>query len=230
MRLVAIIALLLAPACILQNLSPSEKLRDAVVAYNDACRWNRLDLAVMLVDHPFRAEFKAGHHRWGYDIQIADVDILQVQTADKDLESAAAKVLYRWYDQRGMIVADTVLLQRYEKRKGNYVLLSEEVASGDPRLLEPPPLIEPSESPGARAAEDRARIKPRSMRDQARTPTALRTRAIVSWAIARALVAPCTSRRSRPSSSARSAAKRSRFGPSSSSSASTRSCLAWPQP
>jgi hypothetical protein len=150
MRIAVLALVCLSPACIFQNLSPTEKLRDAVIGYNDACRWNRLDIAVMMVDYPYRADFKASHHAWGRAIQIADLDILQVQTAGKDLETAAATVLYRWYDQRGMIVADTVLLQRYEKRKGNYVLVSEEVSSGDARLLEPPPAVDvdPAEPEG----------------------------------------------------------------------------------
>jgi hypothetical protein len=144
MRVAAFVLLCIAPACIFQNLSPTEKLKDAVIGYNDACRWNRFDLAVMMVDYPYRPDFKASHHAWGRDIQIADLDVLQVQTAGKELETAAATVLYRWYDQRGMIVADTVVLQRYEKRKGNYVLVAEEVTSGDARLLAPPPAIEPA--------------------------------------------------------------------------------------
>lgn len=125
-------------ACIFQNISPTEKLRDAVIGYNDACRWNRLDLAVLMVDPPLRPKFRAEHHRWGKDIQIADSEILQVQVAGKEHVTAAATVAYHWYDQRGMVIAETVLLQRYEKRKGGYAVIAEEVVSGDPRLLEVP--------------------------------------------------------------------------------------------
>src|SRR5690554_3967794 len=125
-------------ACIFQNISPTEKLRDAVIGYNDACRWNRLDLAVLMVDPPLRPKFRAEHHLWGKDIQIADSEILQVQVAGKESITAAATVAYHWYDQRGMTIAETVVLQRYEKRKGGYAVIGEEVVSGDPRLLEVP--------------------------------------------------------------------------------------------
>lgn len=125
-------------SCIFQNLSPTEKLRDAVIGYNDACRWNRLDLAVLMVDPPLRPKFRAEHHLWGKDIQIADSEILQVQVVGKESITAAATVAYHWYDQRGMTIAETVVLQRYEKRKGGYAVIGEEVVSGDPRLLEVP--------------------------------------------------------------------------------------------
>jgi len=154
-RVALALACLLAQACIFQNLSPTEKLKDAVIGYNDACRWNRLDLAVLMVDYPYRGDFRAMHYAWGRDIQIADLDILQVQTAGKEFETAAATVHYRWYDQRAMVIADTVVLQRYEKRKGNYVLVSEEVVSGDARLLEAPPSFEPNEEPGEVALSTR---------------------------------------------------------------------------
>lgn len=145
-------------ACIFQNISPTEKLRDAVIGYNDAYRWNRLDLAVLMVDPPLRPKFRAEHHRWGKDIQIADSEILQVQVAGKEHATAVATVAYHWYDQRGMVIAETVVLQRYEKRKGGYAVIGEEVISGDARLLEVPEGFEfelPTEDDEASPAVER---------------------------------------------------------------------------
>lgn len=130
------LCLLLAPGCILQNLSTSERLRDAVVGFNDECRWARTDLAVQRVMPEFRSDFRLGHLAWGRSIQIADQEILNVDaSADEEEGSAISYVAVRWYDTNGMILADTVLRQQWTKVRGGFLLVREEVIEGDPRLI-----------------------------------------------------------------------------------------------
>lgn len=148
---------LLAQGCILQNLSTSERLRDAVVGFNDECRWARTDLAVQRVVPDFRSDFRLSHLAWGRSIQIADQEILNVDaSADEENESAISYVAIRWYDTNGMILADTVLRQQWTRVRGGFLLVREEVVEGDPRLLAMPERPEgeaaPSEGEDAEAA------------------------------------------------------------------------------
>src|SRR5689334_21111273 len=97
--------LVFAPGCILQNLSSSERLRDAVVGFNDECRWARNDLAVQRVVPGFRGDFRLSHMSWGRTIQIADQDIVHVDaSAEDDGGGAISYVAIRWYDTNGMIL------------------------------------------------------------------------------------------------------------------------------
>jgi hypothetical protein len=146
--------LVLAQGCILQNLSTSERLRDAVVGFNDECRWARNDLAVQRVVPEFRGDFRMGHLAWGRTIQIADQEIVNVDaSADEENDSAVSYVAVRWYDTNGMILADTVLRQQWTKVRGGFLLVREEVVEGDPRLIAIPERPEDEATPEAEAPE-----------------------------------------------------------------------------
>lgn len=145
MRLRCFLALLLVclSSCIMQNMSPETRLRDAVVELNEETRWGRMDVARQRVSPAFRQQFVLSHARWGGDIQIADSDILGVN-AGKDDGAAISRVAVRWYDQRTMLLSDTVLRQTWQSQKQSYILMSESVESGHPGLLAMPE-IQPSD-------------------------------------------------------------------------------------
>lgn len=123
--------------CILNNMSATEKLRDSVVGLNDECRWNRLDLATQRVAPIYQARFRATHFSWHRHFQIADSEIVNVEVGE-DRDNATSFVLFQWYDHRTMLLANTTLKQRWRRTINGYVLIGEEVADGDPRLLEIP--------------------------------------------------------------------------------------------
>lgn len=155
----SLLVLTLAPGCILQNLSTSERLRDAVVGFNDECRWARTDLAVQRVVPAFRSEFRLGHLAWGRSIQIADQEILNVDaSADEEEGSAVSYVAVRWYGTNGMILADSVLRQQWTKVRGGFLLVREEVIEGDPRLIAIPEAAEPAEGEAPAADTDTAQV------------------------------------------------------------------------
>ncbi len=132
------LAVLGASGCIFQNVSPIERLRDSVIGYNEEVRWGRTDLAIQRVEPEFRPRFVISHRSWGRDVQIGDMDIMNVQVAGEERESAESVVLYRWYDQRTMLLADTTVRQVWEKGVNEYTLVSEQIIAGDPSLLEIP--------------------------------------------------------------------------------------------
>ncbi len=126
--------LALAQGCIFNNVSTEETLRDAVVGLNDEVRWDRMDLATQRVAPAYRTAFSLTHHDWHEGMQIADSEIVHVQVGE-DKEDAKAFIKIRWYDLRTMLVAETTLEQKWKKHGRNFVLISEEVRAGDPRLI-----------------------------------------------------------------------------------------------
>ena len=143
LRPLPLLAFVLASGCIFQNVGSEEKLRDAVMGYNDETRWNRMDLAQQRVVPTRRGEFRLRHHRWGREFQIADMDILDVQVSGEDQENAISIVQIRWYDQRTMLIADTIVAQEWERVTGGYILVDEQVRDGNPTLLEIPENLRP---------------------------------------------------------------------------------------
>lgn len=143
LRPLPLLAFVLTSGCIFQNIGSEEKLRDAVVGYNDETRWNRMDLAQLRVTPARRGDFRLRHHRWGRDIQIADMDILDVQVSGEEQENAISVVHISWYDQSTMMIADTVVAQEWERVTGGYILIEETVREGSAALLEIPPHLVP---------------------------------------------------------------------------------------
>ena len=122
--------------CLLQNLSPEVRMRDAVIELNEGARWGRMDVASGYVSPPFRPQFQASHVRWGRDIQIADTEIIGMNPeTDEEGEGAYSRIAVRWYDQSTMVLSNTVIRQTWQKHKQTFLLTSESVESGHPGLL-----------------------------------------------------------------------------------------------
>lgn len=136
--LVSALCLPLLGGCLFHNISPAERLRDAVVGLNDQARWSRMDLAVENVAPVYRAEWRATRHDWGRNIQIGDVEILDV-TMVPDTDEAVSVVAISWYRYDTMTLRRTVLRQQWEHGSGAYFLRAEGVVDGDPDLIAPPP-------------------------------------------------------------------------------------------
>ena len=122
--------------CLLQNLTPEVRMRDAVLELNEGARWGRMDVASGYVVPSFRPQFQASHIRWGRDIQIADTEIIGMNPeTDDEGEGAYSRIAVRWYDQSTMVLANTVIRQTLQKHKQTFLLTSESVESGHPGLL-----------------------------------------------------------------------------------------------
>lgn len=134
---VAFVAVL-ATGCLMQNISASERLRDAVVGLNDEARWSRMDLATQRVAPAYRSDWARAHHDWGRGIQIGDVELLDVRLVDEG-DSATSLVAVSWYRYDTMTLQRTVVRQTWKNAGREFVLMQEEVSEGDPRLLAPPP-------------------------------------------------------------------------------------------
>jgi hypothetical protein len=110
---------------------PREKLQHTAFSFNEGLRWGRDADVLPRVDPPALAEFRARHAGWGTDVQVSGVEILQSVVDDK-LDKAAITVKYTWYKNSEMVVNDTVTLQHWERRKGEWWMVAEEHQSGTP--------------------------------------------------------------------------------------------------
>ncbi len=140
MRAISILVLgglLGATGCVFTNVTAEETLRDAVIGLNDEVRWNRIDLAAQRVDARFVGRFRATHHDWHRELQIADSEVVHVQMGE-DRGRATARVTFRWYDERTLLLSETTLQQKWKRTMQGYMLIEEEVADGNDRLLRVP--------------------------------------------------------------------------------------------
>lgn len=110
---------------------PREKLQHTAFAFNEGLRWGRDADVLPRVDPAAMAGFQAMHAGWGEDVQISNVEILQSVVDDK-LDKAVLTVKYTWYRNSEMVVNDTVTLQHWERRKGDWWMVAEEHKSGTP--------------------------------------------------------------------------------------------------
>lgn len=131
-----VLVLFAASGCLMQNLSPETRMRDAVIELNEGARWGRMDVASGHVAPGFQPQYKLSHMRWGRDIQIADTEILGMNPhTDEEGEGAFSRVAVRWYDENTMVLADTVIRQTWQKHKQTFILTNESIESGHPGLL-----------------------------------------------------------------------------------------------
>ena len=103
-----------ASGCLMSNISPEERLRDAVIELNDHARWHRIDLAAQMVDGAYQDSYRATHIDWGKRVQIADTEVRRVIVNRKN-DVAQSIVLLKWYDQSSMMVVESELVQDWKR-------------------------------------------------------------------------------------------------------------------
>ncbi len=130
----SLVTLMLAGCGALSNASPGRKIGDTVHNMNDQARWGRTGDAAQYVEPSYRSTYLSNHRQWGSQIQLADVEVVQVQmSSDGDL--ATAFVTYSWYGTDAMTLHQSVVRQRWISTRENYTLVSESVVQGDAALL-----------------------------------------------------------------------------------------------
>jgi len=110
---------------------PREKLQHTAFNFNEGLRWGRDADVLPRVDPAALAGFREMHAGWGAETQISGVEILQ-SVVDQKLDKAVLTVKYTWYKNSEMVVHDTVTLQHWERRKGEWWMVAEEYQSGTP--------------------------------------------------------------------------------------------------
>lgn len=129
-----IIAGLFFSGCMFQHISTENKLKEAVHSYNDAVRWNRMDIAQGQVEPAEQAKFKARHARFGRGVSIANVELLSLQVSD-ERDQAVSHVRYDWIDQNTMLLSSSVVKQVWGGSFNSYALMNENIVEGDHRMF-----------------------------------------------------------------------------------------------
>lgn len=122
--------------CTLSNMTPQARFQDAAHTLNDAARWGQVDVATRYVSPAYMEVFLSRHREWGERISIADADVTRMKLGE-DRNVAMSEVALNWYDTHGITTRTSVITQQWEGRRGSYVLVSETVRSGDPRIFAP---------------------------------------------------------------------------------------------
>ncbi len=141
----ALLASTLLGGCILNNLAPTQQLRDRIYLLNDETRWNRIDLASQQVVPSFRHRFIETRREWGHRVAVADTEVSALVIAP-DSDSATSMVEISWYDQSTMTLHGTILRQHWAKTAAGFLLDEESVYAGDEELMFSPEDEEEEES------------------------------------------------------------------------------------
>lgn len=121
--------LVAAAAC---GANPSEDtLRENVVRFNEGVRWGRMN-DVMPYLYPSSADhFIEMHKAFGKEIQLSDYEIVNV-TMNAEKHTADVNVQISWYRLSEMVVYTTIVTQHWEKQTTDWLLIAEEIVSGEP--------------------------------------------------------------------------------------------------
>lgn len=125
--------LCLLAGCTLGSLTPRARFQESAYTVNDASRWGQVDLASSFVTPGYKERFQERRRDWGERINVAEVEVLQMQlAADKD--TGVSEVSLSWYDA-GMTLHKSFVTQRWENARGTFRLADEVVRKGDPGVF-----------------------------------------------------------------------------------------------
>jgi hypothetical protein len=132
MRILFALGALLVSGCI-GNFTPVQRVQDAANDLNTAARFGRMDIATERVSAAGREQFVRHHAGWGGTIRIVDCDILGMRLPDKEHADVSLAVNWQRLDDTEM--RSTEVVQHWRDHRGNWMLETEERASGDIGLL-----------------------------------------------------------------------------------------------
>lgn len=110
---------------------PRQKLKYTAVNFNEGLRWGRYSEVYLRVDPEALDHFMEMHEEWGNEIRIENAEIVRLVVDEKD-EKASIAVKFTWYRVTEMVVHDTMTVQHWERRDGEWMMIAEEYQSGTP--------------------------------------------------------------------------------------------------
>jgi hypothetical protein len=128
------LALLLAPGCVLANMTPQARFSENAHTLTEAARWGHVDMAMPLIAPKYSATYLSRHREWGGQVTIADAELVRVQLAE-DHDTAMSEVNFSWYTNGGVTLRQSTVTQKWEAEGGAFQLVDEQVRAGDPNLL-----------------------------------------------------------------------------------------------
>ncbi len=109
----------------------SDRLKEAISYFNEGVRWGRLQEVLSRIDPNTEEHFLEMHKEFGKEIQLTSCEIVSVKINEKE-KKATVGVLIVWYRLSEMVVHETSLIQLWEEKERNWIMMAEEYRSGTP--------------------------------------------------------------------------------------------------
>ena len=130
MRPALLLCALLLPACLTGD-GLSDKLRDATRAYNGALRWGDIDRAAEYLPITSQQMFLDTQDKAREELVIVEYEMTRLDL-DHERGVAASRALITWHTQDVFIVKNTIVDQLWQFHEGDFVLVDERRAGGEP--------------------------------------------------------------------------------------------------
>ena len=108
-----------------------DKLRETVTRFNEGVRWGRLQDVMPHLYSENAKHFMEMHKEFGKDIQVSEIEIIN-WIPDPEKKKWDVNVQITWYRLSQMVVHTTLLVQHWEKQGQGWMLIAEEIKSGEP--------------------------------------------------------------------------------------------------
>ncbi len=133
MRPALLLCMLLLPAC-LSGDGLSDKLRDATRSYNGALRWGDIDRAAEYLPVTSRQAFMDRQDTAREDLVIVEYEMTRLDL-DHERGVAASRAVITWHTDKMLIVKQTIVDQLWQFHDGDFVLVDERRAGGEPLAI-----------------------------------------------------------------------------------------------
>ena len=110
---------------------PRQKLKHTALKFNEGLRWGRYSEVYTRVDPKALDHFMEMHKDWGSEIRIENAEMVRF-VVDEKAKKASIVVSFTWYRITEMVVHDTMTVQHWERREGEWMMIAEEYQSGTP--------------------------------------------------------------------------------------------------
>ena len=111
-----------------------EKLRNASSGYNRALRWGDIDRAAEYLPSKSVNAFLETHDATSEKLVIVEYELTRLDL-DRELGVAASRAQISWHTERQLIVKSTVVDQLWQFHEGDFVLVDERRAAGEPLAI-----------------------------------------------------------------------------------------------
>ncbi|MBI5481740.1 MAG: hypothetical protein HY906_22985 [Deltaproteobacteria bacterium] len=130
--------------------SSRDKLADSLTLLTDAMRWQQWDTASNHVAPELRKAYLEAHESLADQIDVTDLEVTR-RVAAPDGARMSVVIALSWLAKNDPVVKKTVLEQRWEPRRGTWLIVRERRLRGDP-LPDPPrrrraPATQPASRP-----------------------------------------------------------------------------------
>lgn len=134
MRIALLLPLgLVLSACMAGN-GMQTKLRDTSSAYNRALRWGDIDRAAKYLPAEAQQTFMERYDETAEELVIVDYELTRLDL-DREKGVAASRAQIVWHLDRELVVRNTLVDQLWQFHEGNFVLVDERRAGGEPLAL-----------------------------------------------------------------------------------------------